>query len=80
MPHRYPAALVATVHQPNETLGELTGAMLPRLQALDGARVLLCSYMTWAGMLAFLRHSGATVHYERQQATSLSGTAGLYPL
>jgi hypothetical protein len=36
-------ALVATVHQPNEALGELIRATLPQLQALYGELVFLCS-------------------------------------
>jgi hypothetical protein len=66
-------ALVATVHQPNNALGELTRATLPRLQALYGALVFLCSQTTSAGMLALLRDSGATVHHEHQQPVNLSG-------
>jgi hypothetical protein len=66
-------ALVATAHQPNDALGELTRAMLPQLQTLYGALVFLCSKTTSAGMLALLRASGATVHHERQQPTDLSG-------
>ncbi|MDH4209464.1 MAG: hypothetical protein OEV76_11365 [Anaerolineae bacterium] len=65
--------LVATVHQPNDALSELTRATLPQLQALYGALVFLCSQTTSAEMLALLRASGATVHHERQQPTSLSG-------
>ena len=60
--------LVATVHQPNDILGELTRAMLPQLQALYGALVFLCSQTTSAEMLALLRDSRAMVHHERQPA------------
>ena len=73
MPHRCAVTLVATVHQPNDVLGELTRATLPQLQALYGALVFLCSQTTSAGILALLRASGATVHHERQQPTNLSG-------
>jgi hypothetical protein len=65
--------LVATVHQPNDALGESTRATLPRLQTLYGALVFLCSQTTSAEILALLRASGATVHHERQQPVSLSG-------
>jgi hypothetical protein len=66
-------ALVATVHQPNNALSELTRATLPRLQVLYEALVFLCSQTTSAEMLTLLRASGATVHHERQQPTNLSG-------
>ena len=66
-------ALVATVHQPNDALGELTRATHPQLQALYGTLVFLCSQTTSAGMLALLRANGATVHHERQQLANLSG-------
>jgi hypothetical protein len=65
--------LVATVHQPNDALGELTRATLPQLQVLYGALVFLCSKTTSAKMLALLRASGATVHHERQQPANLGG-------
>jgi len=48
MPHRCSVTLVATVHQPNDALGELTRATLPQLQALYGALVFLCSHTTSA--------------------------------
>ncbi|MFB0536578.1 MAG: hypothetical protein ACETWR_16535 [Anaerolineae bacterium] len=73
MPHRCPVTLVATVHQPDDALNELTRATLPQLQALYGALVCLCSQTTSARMLALLRNSGATVHHESQQPTNLSG-------
>ena len=62
--------LVAIAHQPNDALGELTRATLPRLQALYGALVFLCSQTTSAEILALLRASGATVHHERHLAHS----------
>jgi hypothetical protein len=65
--------LVATVHQPNDALGELTRATLPQLQALYGALVFLCSQTTSAEMLALLRASEATVHHERQRPVNLGG-------
>ena len=65
--------LVATVHQPNDALGELTRATLPQLQALYDALVFLCSQTTYGEILALLRDSGATVHHERQQPMNLSG-------
>jgi hypothetical protein len=66
-------ALVATVHQPNNALDELTRATLPQLQALYEALVFLCSKTTSAEILALLRDSGTTVHHEHQQPVNLSG-------
>jgi hypothetical protein len=65
--------LVATVHQPDDALSELTQVTLPRLQVLYDALVFLCSQTTSAEILALLRASGATVHHERRQPTNLSG-------
>jgi hypothetical protein len=65
--------LVATVHQPDDALVELTQAMLSQLQTLYGALVFLCSQTTSAGILALLRSRGATVHHEHQQPANLSG-------
>ena len=73
MPHRYPVTLVATVHQPNDALGELTRVTLPQLQALYGALVFLCSQATSVEMLNLLWTSESTVHHERQQPVNLGG-------
>jgi hypothetical protein len=66
-------ALVATVHQPTDALSELTRATFPRLQALYGALVFLCSQTTCVKILTILRESGAKVHHERQQPVNLGG-------